>query len=245
LDDLLFESPELFITALLDQAGILDESTESLTHLLKSLHRHQELADKLFDCTECHLKRLEDAPTTLWAKVLEADRVTVKTEAVWVFFDSVITASEDAQAEQDAGLEDASIFAEFIARLEHELQGNLWRHNSSDSILLRYLITSADISIDTLKPLLAGVVLEDVSMLSETLPNDRWPILVSSDFLPYSAEFRNAVVAQRAHLEGQYLASRRGEARSEIELSQLQDQHVNFRQLLQDASKSIVTVGYA
>lgn len=221
LDDLLFESPELFITELLDQAGILDESTESLTHLLKSLHRHQELAKKLFDCTECHLKRLEDAPTTLWEKVLEADRVTAKTEAVWAFFGSVITASKEAHTEQGSGLKDAPIFAEFITRHMYELQGNLWRLNDSANSLQRYLITSADIGMETLKTLLAGVVIEDASILSETLPDDRWPILVNSDFLPYSAEFRNVVVAQRADLEGHYLASRWGEARSEIDLSQL------------------------
>jgi hypothetical protein len=46
-------------------------------------------------------------------------------------------------------------------------------------------------------------------------------MLVTSDFLPYSAEIRNLVVAQRPNLEGDYLAYRWREVRLEIELSQL------------------------
>ncbi|MDP2243198.1 hypothetical protein [Pseudomonas sp.] len=221
LEELLLESPELFITELLDQAGMLDESAESLAQLLSALHKYQELAEQLFDCTECHLNRLEDAPPTIWGKVLEADRVSAKVEAAWTFFDEVITSSKTADNKQVVGVEDESIFAEFIARNVRELQGKLWRLNSSDASLQRYLITSSDVSMETLMPLLAGVVLEDVSVLSGTLPSDRWPVFASSAFLPYSSEVRNAVVTQCAPLEGLYLASRWVEARCEIDLSQL------------------------
>lgn len=72
-------------SALLDQSAVLDESSDSLASLLAELDADHDLTNRLFDHTTCDLQALTDAPSHLWAKALESDRLVAKADAVWIF----------------------------------------------------------------------------------------------------------------------------------------------------------------
>lgn len=221
LTDLLLSHADEFVAALLDQAAPLDESSESLASLLAELDTFNDLATRLFDHTTCELRAIHDAPKHLWAKTLESDRLTAKSEALWTYFDEIIATDRDA-AGDESGLNPATVFAGFIARNALQLKGNLWQSTSEDLALLQYLLRSSDISNDVLKALLDGVVLRDLSVLKDKMPEGRWVMLVTSAFLPYSSEVRDMVLAACPHLEGQYLAVRWNFAKAEVDIGSLQ-----------------------
>ncbi|NWD71171.1 hypothetical protein HX870_26590 [Pseudomonas gingeri] len=220
LDELLFESPDEFVAELVEQGGIVDESAESLAHVFSQLNGDDEVTQQLFKCTECQLNHLEDAPTTLWAKVLEDDRVIQKAEAVWIFFEKIVTPSRPSK-EGGADADHDSILTAFITRHAGELRADLWNEGHEGTDLARYLITSEGISNDCLDSVLKGQKLKDSSILSNPMPDGRWAMLVKSDFLPFSIEFLQAVAAQQPMLEGHYLAKRWDQARNHINFSSL------------------------
>lgn len=218
-DYLLSHADELAI-ALLDQSAVLDESSESLASLLAELDANDDLAERLFDATTCDLQALTDAPRHLWAKAFESDRLTAKAEAVWIFFEKVI--APDGQVSVDeSGSETAAAFTAFIARNASTLEGKLWRSTNADFALQQYLLSSESFSNEELKALLGGVVLQDLSVITAAVPAGRWPMLVTSSFLPYSSKVRDIVMNKCPHLEGQYLVERWPQAKAEIDIGSL------------------------
>lgn len=77
LDEQLLESPNALASVLLSQVGELDESSASLSVLLRLLDDALEINSmrQLFERTTCKVERLEDVPQLLWADVLSTDRV--------------------------------------------------------------------------------------------------------------------------------------------------------------------------
>lgn len=221
LADYLLSHADELASALLDQSAVLDESSESLASLLAELNSHDDLAEKLFDHTTCDLQTLTEAPRHLWAKAIEHDRLAAKAEAVWTFFDKVI-APDGIPAGDESGLESAEVFTGFIARNASSLQGKLWQSTSQVGTLLQYLLNSSNISNEVLKVLVHGVVIRDISMLKTEIGAERWPMLVTSPFLPYSSEVRQIILNACPHLEGQYLVERWDVAKAEIDIGSLQ-----------------------
>ncbi|CRM05138.1 YobI family P-loop NTPase [Pseudomonas sp. 58 R 12] len=221
LDELLLSHADEFVSTLLDQSAALDESSESLASLLAELDGHHDLANRLFEHTECDLQTIIEVPRYLWTKALENNRLEAKAEAVWVFFEEIIKADSET-AGDESGLEPSKVFTGFIARNASDLKHKLWHSTSEDWKLQQYLLASSDISNDVLKEVLDGVVLQDLSMVKAALPAGRWPMLVTSAYLPYSSEIRDIVLAACPHLEGQYLAERWDFAKSEIDIGRLQ-----------------------
>ncbi|VXD00789.1 conserved hypothetical protein [Pseudomonas sp. 8Z] len=221
LGDYLLSHADELATALLDQPAVLDESSESLASLLAELDGNDDLAERLFDATTCDLQALTDVPRHLWAKAFESDRLTAKAEAVWIFFEKVI-ASDGHVSVDESGSETAAAFTAFIARNASTLKGQLWRSTNADLALQQYLLSSESISNDELKALLGGVVLQNLSVITAAIPAGRWPMLVTSSFLPYSSEVRDIVMIKCPHLEGRYLVERWPQAKAEIDIGSLQ-----------------------
>ena len=199
----------------------MDESSESLASLLAELDRFNDLATRLFDHTTCELKAITDAPMYIWARALENDRLAAKAEAAWTYFDEIIAIDRHA-AGDESGLEPAKVFTGFIARNALYLKGKLWQSTPDDLRLQQYLLGSPDINNDMLRVLLDGVELQDLSLVKSAIPAGRWPMLVTSAFLPYSSEVRDIVLTACPHLEGQYLVQRWNLAKAEIDIGSLQ-----------------------
>lgn len=220
LTDLLLSHADELAATLLAQGALLDESSESLASLLAELDADDDLAVRLFDHTTCDLKTLTDAPTHLWKKAFENDRLAAKAQAVWTFFEIVI-APDGHVSVDESGSETAAAFTGFIARNASSLKGKLWHSTSADLALQQYLLNSESISNEELKLLLDGVVLQDLSVIQSEVPAGRWVMLVASSFLPYSSEVRDIVLKTCPHLEGQYLAERWDLAKAEIDVGSL------------------------
>ena len=219
LGDLLFKSPEEFVGVLLSQAGMLEETTDSLTELLWALPEEPDLMEQLFERTVCKFGRLEDAPETLWAKILLSDRVSMRAEAVWTFCDEVIIPSLN-----DKGCEemDMDAFAYFIRIHVQQLRGELWKPNSPLNFdLQKYLIHSPTLSNEVLQVLFAEIILDDPAVIEGPLSRERWEMLVSSTFLAYSTEILKSVQAFDAKMVAPYLVARWDAAREQIDISQL------------------------
>ena len=222
LDDLLLESPEKFTNILLAQIGTLDESAASFNELLRAILEESGDSDavaQLFDRTTCTFDRLEDTTPSLWAKMLLSDRVKLKAVAVWAFFqDILVPALENKGCETS----DMEAFASFIQRHVKELRADLWDSNTSmHTELQKYLLGPTGVSNEALELLFANLVLNDPEIFKGLQSRERWEMLASAPFLPYSHEIRDSIRTFSANLEAPYLAAHWIQARDQIDLSQI------------------------
>ncbi|ERH50901.1 hypothetical protein O203_11360 [Ectopseudomonas chengduensis] len=222
LDDLLLDSPEEFTNTLLAQVGTLDESAASFNELLHAILEASDDSDavaQLYDRTTCTFDRLEDTTPSLWAKILMSDRVKLKAVAVWTFFQGILV---PALEHKGCEASDMEAFASFIQRHVMELRGDLWDSNTSmHSELQKYLLGPTGVSNEALELLFANLVLNDPEIFKGLQSRERWEMLASAPFLPYSQEIRDCMRMFSANLEAPYLAAHWTEARDQIDLSQI------------------------
>jgi hypothetical protein len=222
LNELLLESAEEFAITLLAQIGTLDESAGSLIELLWAIVEETDESDavvQLFDRTTCAFDRLEDTTPSLWAQILQSDRVKVKAGAVWTFFKDILVPALEHNGCETLDME---AFASFIQRHGKELKGELWGlHTSLHQELQRYLIAPTGLSNETLEVLFADIVLSDTLILKGLESRERWEMLATAPFLAYSPEIRECIRTFSADLEVPYLAAHWVQARDHIDLSQL------------------------
>jgi hypothetical protein len=224
LDEQLLLLPEEFADVLLTQLGVLDESAESLSRLLWAIHESSYMGkmDQLFDRTICGFERLEDVPQPLWVKVLLSERVSMKPEAVWTFFGKVLLAALDEKGCEQMHMD---AFASFITHHARPLQKDLWETEVSlHPKLQKYLLASTGVDNKTLEVLFAGLVLNDAAILDGSfglLPKERWEMLATSTFLAFTPEIRQRIQAYNADLDAPFLVAHWGQAREQIDLSQL------------------------
>jgi len=222
LDDLLLASPGEFANTLLAQVGVLDESSASFCELLHAILEESDDSDtvaQLFDRTTCTFDRLEDTTPSLWAKILLSDRVTIKAAAVWAFFQDIL-----APALEDKGCEasDMEAFASFVQRHAQELRGDLWdSHTSMHPELQKYLLGVTGVSNEAIELLFENLVLNDLEILKGAQSTERWEMLASAPFLPYSHEIREFIKSFHVHLEAPYIATHWMQARDQVDLSQI------------------------
>ncbi|MDX9669010.1 MULTISPECIES: hypothetical protein [unclassified Pseudomonas] len=224
LDEQLLESPNALASVLLSQVGELDESSASLSVLLRLLDDALEINSmrQLFERTTCKVERLEDVPQLLWADVLSTDRVLMGVDAVWSYFNNLLL-----PALTEKGLEQADMdtFADFIKRHTKPLNQYLWTTNQARHLDLQsYLLGSSEVDNETLVGLFAGLTLDNPAILSGALgklPTERWAMLVSADFLAFNAEIRECVRAYDTNLEVPFLLAHWGQAREQIDFAQL------------------------
>ncbi|OXR38672.1 hypothetical protein PSJE_00115 [Pseudomonas jessenii] len=228
LDEQLLQMPEDLADTLLAQVGVLEESAESLSTLLWAIHQTSEsesesdTLDQLFDRAVCSFEYLEGVPQPLWTKVLSADRVSKKSEAVWTFFDKVLLANSD---ENGCEQKDMDAFASYIQKHAQQLHKDLWAiEDSLHQDLQKYLLASTGVDNETLQELFAGLVLNDPAILDGSfglLPKERWEMLASSTFLAFTPEIRQSIQGYNPDLDVPFLVAHWEQAREQIDFSQL------------------------
>lgn len=224
LDEQLLESPDALANVLLSQTGELEESAASLSTLLKVLDVAAETTSMhlLFARTICEVERLEDLPQKLWAIVLSTDRVSMRVDAVWSFFNNVLL-----PALTDKGCEPADMeaFADFIKHHTKLLNQHLWVSNQARHIDLQsYLLSTPAVDNETVVELFAGLNLNNPVILSGSLgrlPAERWTMLASADFLAFTPEIRDCIRTYDLNLEVPYLLAHWSQTREHIDFTQL------------------------
>lgn len=224
LDEHLLESPDALANMLLSQTGELDETSASLSTLLKKLDDAVETTSMhlLFARTTCEVERLEDVPQVLWVSALSTDRVSMQADAVWSFFDKVLLATITKKGCEQA---DMDAFADFIKRHTNQLSKKLWTTNDVLHVDLQgYLLGASEVDNETVVELFAELTLNNPVILSGSLgklPAERWAMLASADFLAFTPEIRDCIRTYDLNLEVPYLLAHWGQAREHIDLTQL------------------------
>lgn len=224
LDEHLLESPDALANMLLSQTGELDETSASLSTLLKKLDDAVETTSMhlLFARTTCEVERLEDVPQVLWVSALSTDRVSMQADAVWSFFDKVLLATINKKGCEQA---DMDAFADFIKRHTNQLSKKLWTTNDVLHVDLQgYLLGASEVDNETVVELFAELTLNNPVILSGSLgklPAERWAMLASADFLAFTPEIRDCIRTYDLNLEVPYLLAHWGQAREHIDLTQL------------------------
>ena len=210
VDQLLLQSPVAFVEQLLQQSGMLDESSDSLSAILTAVGGKSEWVQPLLERTSCQLVSLADAPAALWGQLLSTDKVSARSKAVWTFFlqpaPAVTEEGDFVSFDTDERLNfDEGVLTTFIVQHAQVLAPILWKyHPEHHSELQRYLLNAHAIPNDILGQLLASTTLTSTDVLNALAPM-RWPILVASGFLPYSQAVLN-VIRKWAHKhEAKYL----------------------------------------
>ncbi|MDX2310468.1 P-loop NTPase fold protein [Pseudomonas sp. On1] len=217
---------------LLQQEGVLNESSGSLRALLEMLTDQPDLMRWLFDRTHASLPGLEENLREVWLLAMAADRIKSQgvSRAVWRVFGDVMD-RRDRVAEFVQADDAEKILLEFIVRNAHELAPELWEQSDQQTALQRFLLRDERVPAETLKTLFARTRV-DVSILDDSLPALRWKYLSTAECLPYSEVGRQAFWANAPDLELTYLLSHWEEVR------QIQDfAHIPIA-LISDLSKS-------
>lgn len=197
IDKLLIHSPKTLVKALLGQQGMLDESAESLSALLAAIEGEPEWVASLLERTDCSLAVLESAPVATWGRLLDADRVSETAQAVWTYFRSIprrdgrplLFGKGNALGRKPKN----EILNRFLERHVDVLADTLWTlHPDEHGELQQYLLRQKAISNDTLARLLSTTRLKSIDVL-DNVPENRWELLIVSDFLPYTDEINNIV----------------------------------------------------
>ncbi|MBC8978661.1 MULTISPECIES: hypothetical protein [Pseudomonas] len=195
IDRLLQRDPQRLAQQLLSQTGLLDESAESLAALLAAIGAESEWVNPLLDRTNCQFTTLASAPEKLWERLLAANRVSDKAEAVWSYFRAnagSLMPRFHTKAEHRNRKKSAD-FNSFIVLNVEVLGDFLWQlHPDEHHKLQLYLLKQPLISNEMLVPLLSMATLKSTEMLN-TIPSERWGMLVASDFLPQSEMMREFV----------------------------------------------------
>ncbi len=195
IDRFLQRDPQRLVQQLLSQTGLLDESAESLAALLAAIGAESEWVNPLLDRTDCQFATLESAPVKLWERLLAADRVSDKAEAVWAYFraNTVSLMPLFRTKAEPVNTKKRADFNNFITQHLEMLVDSLWQlHPDEHHKLQLYLLKQPVISDELLVRLFSTTTLKSTEMWN-TVPAGRWGMLVASDFLPYSERMREFV----------------------------------------------------
>jgi len=199
IDKLLDHAPHILIKALLSQSVVLDESAESLTKLLTAGADKPDQVASLLEYTKCQLIALESTPEAIWSLLLDAERISDKSQAVWTYFRAIPPSSNFRRSifaplnDKFSKKPEKGILTTFLERHAEVLADTLWTlHPEHHHELQRYLLQDKVLRNDTLKLLLSTTTLKSIDILNN-VPDVRWGMLVASTFLPYTEEISNIV----------------------------------------------------
>ena len=215
LDRLILRDPSSFITELLTQQGILPETSSSLTWLLQSVSKDEDLMFSLLERTEIIFESLQAVPEILWAKILEGDSVLASKKSVFTFFDWAWYTEDDEYLAVDPAhdepthVEATFAFLGFLARHRDELKSVLWDETSDHANDLQKTLLS-DIRFDdaSLRVIFSETVLKHKSVLSAPMTTTRWQTLVTLDYLPYDQNVLACVTDNAPSSVAAYLTRR-------------------------------------
>lgn len=208
-DKLLAKDPTALVKVLLEQPGMLDECAESLNALLAAIGSEPEWVNALLERTDCPWGELKNAPVAIWTRLLDADRVSEKAGATWAYF-LAIQGRKALLADLVKPEEPKKVsLNRFIERHASRLAETLWTlHPDRHPDLQAYLLRESAISDKTLMTLFSGTTLAAIETLV-AIPQTRWGMLVSSDFLPYSEQISEIVQQNASPEEAEYFERRK------------------------------------
>lgn len=225
------QEPAEFAGALLKQEGLLPETADSLTELLRKVDPDEYLMKELVERTICKLPDLSVLPVSIWASLLEGDRAVPRVDAVWTVFDEIRCAlnnDRESNAEHGEALSESEAlamevaFVAYIALHVAELASSLWTGGHHQALELQSFIVGHErIENQTLQTLLSGQVLDESVVLLANLPDQRWSLFAGSDFVAYSESIQQAFSDRAPNLLGRYISHRWSEARDSLDLSGL------------------------
>ncbi|WP_052489925.1 MULTISPECIES: hypothetical protein [Pseudomonas] len=214
MDKLLDHAPHTLIKELLSQSDVLDESAESLTKLLTAGADNPDQVASLLEHTKCQLIALESTPEEIWSLLLNAERISDKSQAVWTYFLAIplFSPRQSIFAQPKGGYSkkpERAVLSTFIERNAEVLADTLWTLNPEHHHeLQRYLLQDTVLRNDTLKLLLSTTTLKSTDVLSK-IPEARWGMLVVSSFLPYTGEISNIVKMNASQPEAERFERRK------------------------------------
>lgn len=214
IDKLLDHAPHTLIKELLSQSDVLDESVESLTKLLTAGADKPDQVAALLEHTKCQLIALESTPEAIWSLLLDAERISDKSQAVWTYFRAipVFSPRQSIFAPPKGGYSkkpERAVLRTFIERNAEALADTLWTlHPEHNHELQRHLLQDTILRNDTLKLLLSTTTLKSTDVLSK-IPEARWGMLVASSFLPYTEEISNIVKMNASQPEAERFERRK------------------------------------
>jgi hypothetical protein len=216
-------APGPFIIELLSQDGSLPETGDSLVDLLHMIHNDADLTEQLLNRTQCVVSDLQEAPKQIWSRLLDEDRVKPFGAAARVFFDQAvdpnIPSTDAAEDEARELLEET--FLSFVERNTEALAGEIWQGEPARQQALQLYLLRKEVSRETLRTLLADILLEPAVVLASGLSSARWELFAHNNFVPFTPEILEAIRAQAPHMESIYIGRRWDMARAYLDLTSL------------------------
>ncbi|MCO7572008.1 hypothetical protein NJH78_18650 [Pseudomonas chlororaphis] len=226
-DQLIGQSASEYVYELLSQEGTLPETESSLVDLFALVDGTKDMEAlqlALFQHTDCLITDLEKLPHILWLPALKSERLCNLGDAVWTFFNSVITATADTSSSEterpDLGHSAIPTFIDFVTRHSTSLAKELWE-TEGDEQLQTFIIQQEQLTNDTLTTLFSSIVLTPSVLLKSAIPTTRWPCFSNASFVPYSSEIRQLLAQHDPALEARYIAYHWRQARETLSLSSL------------------------
>lgn len=209
------------VEQLLQQEGMLDESSDTLRALLELLSTQPDKMRALFSRTQCSLRGLEEPLRGVWLLAMADDRIDLQgmPRAVWTLFSEVLSGGGGLSSEaEDCSVE--GVFLDYIQRNAEELAHELWSQSDQQIKLQQYLLRNERVHDETLTHLFAPIKI-DFSILDSSIPASRWAFISEADCVPYSQVGLDIFRAHAPHLELAYLLKRWEEARLKLNFSAL------------------------
>ncbi|UVL27160.1 YobI family P-loop NTPase [Pseudomonas donghuensis] len=196
------------VEQLMQQEGMLDESSDTLRALLELLSTQPDKMRALFSRTQCSLRGLEEPLREVWLLAMADDRIDLQgmPRAVWTVFSEVLNGGEGASAEDEVGNAEA-VFLDYIQQNAEELAHELWNQSDQQIQLQRYLLCNERVEAETLASLLAAIKI-DLSILDSSIPASRWAYISEAECVPYSRIGLDIFRSHAPHLELAYLLKR-------------------------------------
>ncbi|WP_410524662.1 hypothetical protein [Pseudomonas sp. EZ-C24] len=228
-EDLIQQSPSEYVSGLLSQEGILDETESSLLSLLALLEGSEDrhaLQLALIGRSTCLLTDLGKLPRELWVGAMESGRLCNVGDTVWTLFDTVMLATDSASREAvepelgDLGGAALPAFFAFVKRTSATLAKELWGGEGEEELQV-YFIQHEQIANETLNSLFSSIVLNPSVLTNSSVPARRWVSFANASFVPFSSEIRELIAQNDPSVEARYIAHHWNQARATLSLSTL------------------------
>ncbi|WP_200625899.1 YobI family P-loop NTPase [Pseudomonas sp. LAM2023] len=221
LKEQLDEDIVAIVEQLMQQEGMLDESSDTLRALLELLSTQPYKMRALFSRTQCSLRGLEEPLREVWLLAMADDRIDLQgmPRAVWTVFSEILNGGEGASAE-DQDLNAEAVFLDYIQRNAEELAHDLWNQSDQQINLQRYLLCNERVKAETLSSLFASIKI-DLSIFDSSIPASRWAFISEAECVPYSRIGLDIFRSHAPHLELAYLLKRWAAARHMLDFADI------------------------
>lgn len=221
LDDLIKKDPDGFVAQLVSQEGSLEETQESLVSLFRLCEGDAYTPQTLLDHTTCIFTSLDDLPTSLWERVMNAGRVRPVGDAAWTFFDRALVVDKESSDVVDVGKSALDAFVEFLESNAQDLADELWGEVSRNAGLQTFLIRAPQVENSTLRTLFSKVVLNPAVVMDIAVPRNRWALFAYGNMVEYREDIRAFIADHAPSYLGIYLTRGWDVAREHLDMTEL------------------------